>query len=231
MTIDQKLRDASTAMTRATADADYSVTAPGTRPSFRGPVVAVLGAAALFLVIGLPAMMGLGGSTQVDRQVGSGSGDATVPTTAVPTTVTPPESDIEQSLTGDDAAETQPEDTPIVADGLSGPADSDWTALTSGVSFAWVAETDTDARLWVRSNVADPIPASSTDALTMFVPVNADTTAMLINAAYEQPDSVEAVLSDGTVVSLAVSWDNPDIGMVLIPSPFDPYNDTVTWVP
>ena len=226
MTIDQKLRRASTAMTRATADADYSVTAPGSRPSFRGPVVAVLGAAALFLLIGLPAMMGLGGSTQVDRQVGSGSGDATVSTT-----VTPSESDIEQSLMGDDAAETQTEDTPIVEDGLSGPADSDWTALTSGVSFAWVAETDTDTRLWVRSNVADPIPAPSTDTLTMFVPVNADTTAMLINAAYEHPDSVEAVLSDGTVVSLAVSWDNPDIGMVLIPSPFDPYNDTVTWVP
>lgn len=226
MTIDQKLRHASTAMRRATADADYSVTAPGSRPSFRGPVVAVLGAAALFLLIGLPAMMGLGGSAQDDRQVGSGSGDA-----AISTTVAPSESDIEHSLIGDDTAETPTEDEPIMADELSEPADSDWTALTSGVSIAWVAETDTDKRLWVRSNIADPMPAPSTDTLSIFVPVNANMTALLINAAYEHPDSVEAVLSDGTVVSLAVSWDDPDIGVALIPSPFDPFNDTVTWLP
>lgn len=224
MTIDQELRRASNTLSRATEIAEFTVVDPSTtRRLLHGPVVGAAVAAAVLMIVGIPAVFLLG---QPDVQSSGSAPGAGSP----PTSVALSESGIENALVGPTEATTREEEPGTASEDVEPRGDA-WVPLADGVAFAWIPESPSVKRLWARSNVADPTPAPSTDTLTMFVAVDNDRTAMLINAAYEHPSSVEAVLSDGTVVSINVSWDNPDIGVVIIPSPFDPLSDTVTLLP
>jgi len=234
MTIDHKLQDASTAIRRSTADANYSAKAPGSRRAPSGLLIAVLSAAALVLAIGLPALLGIGEEPQVGQPVGSS--DVTPRTQEPDVPMAPSEADIENALTesGESAIaeggeSVGSEDAPPVPYRLLAPAEGDWTLLDHGVSFAWVAESGTQSRLWVKSTAIEPTPAPSTDIGNLIVDTG-EYSVLLINGNYERPDEIEinvATSAGTTTVTVKVDWTDTTIGLAVLPAGFD--IDTISY--
>ena len=92
---------------------------------------------------------------------------------------------------------------------LPEPAADDWLVLDDDLWVAWVAE-DEDDRLWVKSDVQDPISAPSTD--TRSIHAFAGSQFVVIVVGDPVPEVIIVTWDDGSRESVEPTW-NTDLDM------------------
>lgn len=193
------------------------------------------GAIAIALVVGTSQVFPGEGQSLVGTSPADGQDLAsTTPADSPPATsgLTPEEEQaIEDALVGDDSDGVTTEDTPQPDPDLRSPEAGHWTELVGGVSVAVVDGKDIEMRIWTKSAVQEPTPASSSDISFLPVPVNATQIAVLIPgwefqmehgldvAPYEKSAQAKIYWSEGSdaVDTVSVDWAADErFGVVLV---------------